>query len=86
MATVIDLGGGRFIAGDPTETLGANEHWCGYCAGDGLEYDHNDELTPCLSCNGSGVVACTDDTCPEHPCSSGSTMRVAPGSHLRTSA
>lgn len=66
MSTIIDLGRGAFIAGDPAEALGEREHWCGSCAGSGLEYDYDNELQPCLSCNGSGIVQCGEPDCVEH--------------------
>ena len=36
MATIIDLGNGRFIAGDPAAELGEREHWC-ECDDDGCD-------------------------------------------------
>lgn len=66
MATIIELGNGRFIAGDPAAELREGEHWCPSCGGEGLEYDWDDSLTPCGNCWGSGVVECTDTACPVH--------------------
>lgn len=65
MATIIDLGNGRFIAGDPPEALPEGHHWCEYCGGDGLDYDYNDDLTTCGGCDGTCTVEC--EGCDEHP-------------------
>ncbi len=68
MATIIQVSETRFIAGDPPETLPENHHWCEYCGGDGLEYDHEDELTVCGNCYGTCTYECEGDDCraPEH--------------------
>jgi len=64
MSTIIELGNGRFIAGDPPETLPDGHHWCRYCNGEGLEY--NDEaLMVCGGCDGTCTLEC--DGCAEHP-------------------
>lgn len=66
MATIIQTSPTSFIAGDPADHLKADEHWCGYCSGDGLEYDYTDELVICGGCDGRGVVNCVDPECPDH--------------------
>lgn len=71
MATVIDAGGGRFIAGDPVESLGEREHWCDWCAGAGLtEEFYGDNWTPslemCRRCDGRGARECNGRDCDEH--------------------
>lgn len=66
MATIIQTSPNSFIAGDPANQPGDREHWCGSCAGSGLDYDYNDELTVCYGCCGSGVTPCDDVDCPEH--------------------
>jgi hypothetical protein len=66
MATIMDLGDGRFIAGDPPAELREGEHWCQWCAGSGLEYDWDDTLTTCGGCWGAAVLECTDTACPVH--------------------
>lgn len=65
MATIIDLGNGRFIAGDPPETLPVAHHWCKYCGGDGLEVDDEGDLMVCGECNGTCTLEC--DGCDDHP-------------------
>jgi hypothetical protein len=66
MATIIDLGENRFIAGDPPENLPVGHHWCEWCGGDGLDYDINDELTICGGCSGACIVECADPNCDKH--------------------
>ncbi len=66
MATVLDLGNGRYIAGDPPTTLSEGQHWCGSCGGSGLEYGWDDELGICFDCCGTCVTNCTDTACPNH--------------------
>lgn len=66
MATIIELSDGSCIAGDPLVSLGLGEHWCGYCGGDGLEYDFDGELTICMGCFGACVVQCEDTACIAH--------------------
>ncbi|QTV79499.1 hypothetical protein [Microbacterium sp. NIBRBAC000506063] len=66
MATIIELGDGRFIAGDPPAALDIGEHWCESCGGDGLEYDFEGELTICFGCHGRCTVDCDDTACPVH--------------------
>lgn len=65
MATIIDLGNGDFIAGDPPEELPFGQHWCGWCGGDGLEYDFEGDLGICPGCSGLCTEACFG--CDEHP-------------------
>jgi len=65
MATVIELGGGAFIAGDPPETLRFGEHWCYMCLGDGLGYGDDGDLGICEACWGMCTEACFG--CDEHP-------------------
>lgn len=57
MATIIEVGEGRFIVGDPAEALPPGYAWCTSCLGTGLDYgyDFDDELCVCYPCNGSGV-------------------------------
>jgi len=57
MATVLDLGDGRFIAGDPVDELPAGYDWCGSCAGSGLDsgYDFDGAIDLCWRCSGDGV-------------------------------
>lgn len=64
MATIIDLGDGSFIAGDPADTLADGHHWCEFCGGDGLDYD-DDGLTVCYPCFGVGTSEC--EGCDAHP-------------------
>lgn len=64
MATIIQAGPDRFIAGDTVLDIG--QHWCGYCHGEGLEYDWDDNLTTCTGCFGRGTVDCEDTACPTH--------------------
>jgi hypothetical protein len=66
MATIIDLGNGRFIAGDPDTVLAPTSHWCQWCNGDGLEYDSDGELTVCLGCFGIGQMECDNPECADH--------------------
>lgn len=70
MATVIDCGDGRFIAGDPADHLEDGQHWCWSCGGTGLEYsywgDDEPRLEVCARCDGIGVIDCTDTSCPTH--------------------
>lgn len=66
MATIIQTGPNSFIAGDPPVTLDIGEHWCWACAGDGLEYDWDGELTTCGVCSGACVVLCEDTACIVH--------------------
>lgn len=66
MATIIDCGNDRYIAGDPADRLGIGEHWCDWCNGSGLEYGWDDELVICMGCDGGGVTECTDTACPTH--------------------
>ena len=66
MATIIDLGGGRFIAGDPETILAPKNHWCEWCNGDGLDYDYDDDLTICSGCWGAGQIECEDAGCADH--------------------
>lgn len=65
MATIIEVGDGSFIAGDPPDELPMGFHWCDYCYGDGLE-DYGDGLTICGGCAGTCTRECTDTACPEH--------------------
>jgi hypothetical protein len=65
MATVIEVGEGRFIVGDPVEVLPVDSHWC-WCGGTGLEYDYDYEACVCQGCDGSGAVVCEDRSCDEH--------------------
>lgn len=65
MATIIELGGGAFIAGDPPETLPFGQHWCRWCGGDGLEYDFEGELGICMGCDGLCTEPCFG--CDVHP-------------------
>lgn len=70
MATIITVGRGRFIAGDPDITLHAGNHWCDICDGDGLDYyddGEGQELTVCGMCSGVGQVECDVLDCTEHP-------------------
>lgn len=69
MATIIDLPGGGFIAGDPPETLPERHHWCVDCGGSGLGYyyDGEGDLTICFGCYGSCSLVCEDSSCDEHP-------------------
>lgn len=64
MATIVELGDGSFLAGDPV--LGEREHWCAWCAGAGTEYDGDGGLEVCGACLGSGVEECTDPHCETH--------------------
>lgn len=67
MATIIELGGGGFIAGDPPTELELGHHWCEYCGGDGLDYDYYAEcMTVCGACSGACVTPCADTACLEH--------------------
>lgn len=66
MATVIEVGNGSFIAGDPPERLDLGQHWCEWCGGNGLEYDADDYLTTCGGCWGTCVRDCTDTACLVH--------------------
>lgn len=69
MATIIELGNDRFIAGDPDTTLHPGNHWCDFCGGDGLDYDYFNEepqLTVCGNCCGVGQVQCDNPDCTEH--------------------
>lgn len=68
MATIIELGDGGFIAGDPPTVLPYGQHWCEWCGGDGLEYDVDVELTICGGCGGCGGL-CTEECfgCEDHP-------------------
>ncbi len=69
MATILDLGNGRYIAGDPADELRPGEHWCYLCFGTGLieEYDGETFTTMvCWNCSGYGALACDDDRCREH--------------------
>lgn len=66
MATIIELGGGSFVAGDPVTDLDLGEHWCDWCHGDGLEYDFDGEPTICGGCSGSGIRLCDDTACLTH--------------------
>lgn len=67
MATIIDCGAGRFIAGDPVDHLEEGQHWCNCCAGSGTVYDYSWsdelELTICTVCDGSGAIACSGAGC-----------------------
>lgn len=67
MATLIDLGSGRYVAGEPVQTLAVEEHWCDYCAGTGLVhgYSFNDEyeLDICQTCDGRGATDCDGAEC-----------------------
>jgi hypothetical protein len=65
MATILELGDGFFIAGDPPAVLDLGEHWCDWCLGDGLE-DYGDGLTLCGGCDGRGVRVCEDTACRTH--------------------
>jgi len=69
MATIIDCGNGRYIAGDAVEQLRAGEHWCVECMGSGTVYDYNGfdnfELEVCRGCDGSGAIACPGQPCDE---------------------
>ncbi|OJU39665.1 MAG: hypothetical protein BGN97_00135 [Microbacterium sp. 69-10] len=66
MATIIQTGPDSFIAGDPPTDLNLGQHWCGWCHGDGLEYDYDGELQLCGGCEGRGTVDCEDTACPTH--------------------
>lgn len=66
MATIIDLGDGSFIAGDPPTELDLGQHWCDSCGGSGLGYDWDDTLTTCGGCCGTCVRDCDDTACPTH--------------------
>lgn len=66
MATIIDLGNDRFIAGDPDTTLHEGNHWCDWCGGDGLDYDYEGDLMVCFGCFGVGQAECVDPECKEH--------------------
>lgn len=67
MATIIEVENG-FIAGDPDTVLAPSNHWCVWCAGDGLEYDDEGGLTICGGCSGVGQVRCDVPDCKtEHP-------------------
>ncbi len=68
MATIIELGDGSFIAGEPVEQLGEREHWCGPCAGSGLTVDYFSDagLEVCQGCFGSGSYPCDGWACDEH--------------------
>lgn len=63
MATIIDCGDGRYIAGDPPATLPAGRHWCSSCGGSGLEYDVDGDLWPCSDCDGSSTIPCHGGEC-----------------------
>lgn len=65
MATIIEVDENTFIAGDPPTDLPFGQHWCYWCAGDGLDYDDEGDLTTCGACWGSCVEACFG--CAEHP-------------------
>lgn len=66
MATIIDLGDGSFIAGDPPVALGIGEHWCEECAGSGLGCDWDNSLSICPSCDGRCTRDCDDTACIVH--------------------
>lgn len=66
MATIIDLGDGSFIAGDPPTDLDLGQHWCDVCGGDGLDYGWDGDLDICFSCDGRGVRDCDDTACLTH--------------------
>lgn len=51
MATIIEVGNGSFIAGDPEVPVGIRPCWCG---GSGLEYDYDGFLAICHGCFGLG--------------------------------
>jgi hypothetical protein len=53
MATIIEVGDGSFIAGDPRPEPGFRS--CSWCAGDGLDYDFDGFLQVCPGCWGSGL-------------------------------
>lgn len=55
MAT-IDLGDGRYLAGEPETDLRDGYHWCEWCDGDGLDYDSDGSLGTCPECMGVGQV------------------------------
>lgn len=63
---MIDCGDGSYIAGEPPAELDLGQHWCGWCAGSGIEYDWDDTLTLCGGCSGTCVVECDDTACPTH--------------------
>lgn len=63
---IIDLGDDRYIAGEPPAAPKPGQHWCEWCAGDGLEYDADGELGICMGCSGRCVHDCEDTACPEH--------------------
>ncbi len=67
MATIIDCGDGRFIAGDPPENLPEGMHWCTGCAGRGVVNDigWDDQLTLdiCMSCDGTSTEQCFGPGC-----------------------
>lgn len=66
MATIIDLGDSGFIAGDPPEELDLGQHWCEYCAGDGLEDTWDGDIQVCTACYGVCVTQCEDTACLTH--------------------
>lgn len=66
MATIIPLGDGGFIAGDPPSELDLGQHWCEWCGGSGLEYGHDGDLDLCMGCHGQCVRDCDDTACLEH--------------------
>lgn len=67
MATIIEVGDSRFIAGDPATELEPCNHWCDYCGGAGLEEDFNGDLVVCGGCEGFGQVECDVTDCEQHP-------------------
>lgn len=64
MADIIQTGEHTFIALGTPELQGG-QHWCYWCAGDGLEYDDESTLTTCGACWGACIEACFG--CTEHP-------------------
>ncbi|QAB17633.1 hypothetical protein Leucomu_06585 [Leucobacter muris] len=65
MATVIDCGNDRYVAGDPVAELAAGRHWCIACCGSGLDRGWGDELEICQRCGGRGDEACPGLGCCE---------------------
>ncbi|MGW9021248.1 hypothetical protein ACWGOE_07185 [Leucobacter chromiiresistens] len=66
MSAVLDLGEGRYIAGEAPERPGPGEHWCFSCAGSGIELGDDVELGVCVMCFGACVEVCGSTECGEH--------------------